>query len=224
MTPVAGVASGIVGFVSTLPHLIHSLFLLPFRRAWSMRLDLQCNGIKHIVSHLRERRTEPIKPPTCPAGKVDQKLRIYRKWELFFSWLLVKFTPSKKRTSFGFLCAVAIDLLRCLMLYFGGRVGVTKRGHHQEIKGSDVTGVAFFSPRSLPWICIEIDRTKFKLLGLGHCCGSCDEDYSAFLAFMPSRCETPSGGIKLICFSFRSAECPFFFFNSNPLFPFTDFE
>lgn len=65
-------------------HLIHPLFLLPSYRAWSMRLDLQCNGIKHIVSHLCERRIELIKPPTCPAGKLIKELE-YRTADLYFS-------------------------------------------------------------------------------------------------------------------------------------------
>lgn len=40
-----------------------------------MRLDLQCNGIKHIVSHPRARRIEPINPPPLdlPGWKVDQE-------------------------------------------------------------------------------------------------------------------------------------------------------
>lgn len=75
-------------------HLIHTLFLPLFYRPWSMRLDLQCNGIKHIVSHLWERRIEPIKPPTCPAGKLIKSFA-YRKEELCFSCTLVKFTFSK---------------------------------------------------------------------------------------------------------------------------------
>lgn len=89
-----GVALGIVGFVSTFPHAISfipPLFLLLFYRAWSMRLDLQCNGIKHIVSHLWERRIEPIKPQTCPAGKLIKSCTC-RKEKLCWSCSLVKFT------------------------------------------------------------------------------------------------------------------------------------
>lgn len=70
-------------------HLIHSLFRLLFRGAWSMRLDLQCNGIKHIVSHLWERGIEPINLPTpssdLPSWKVDQKPRIQGGRIVFFS-------------------------------------------------------------------------------------------------------------------------------------------
>ncbi len=104
-------------------HLIHSRFLLLLYRAWSMRLDLQCNGIKRIVSHLWARRIEPINRQTYPAGKLI-KSYAYREEELCVSCPLVRFTPHKNRTFFGFLGAVAIDLYDRLVLGFGGRVGV----------------------------------------------------------------------------------------------------
>lgn len=46
----------------------------------------------------------------------------------------------QKQYIFGFR-GVAIDLCCCFMLDFGRRVEVNERGHHQEIKGCDVTGV-----------------------------------------------------------------------------------
>lgn len=59
---------------------IHSLFMLLVHRAWSMRLDLRRNGIKHIVSSLFFLREEDgdKTSTTCSAGKLIQHLA-YRK-------------------------------------------------------------------------------------------------------------------------------------------------
>lgn len=50
---------------------IHSLFMRLFHKAWSMRLDLRRNGIKHIVSlfFFGDKSS-----PTCSAGKLIQHL------------------------------------------------------------------------------------------------------------------------------------------------------
>lgn len=101
-----GVALGIVGFVSTFPHAVSfiRLFLLLFHGAWSMRLDLQCNGIKRIVSHLWARRTEPIKPLRLPRLESWSKAaHAARKNCVFLAFLLSwPPPPQKKFTPLGF--------------------------------------------------------------------------------------------------------------------------
>lgn len=197
-------------------HLIQSFFLVLFYRAWSMRLDLQRNGIKHIVSHQWRRRIEPIKPPTRPAGKLIRSCA-YRKEELCFSCPLVNFyflkkkKKKKKQNNFEFLCAVSIDLLGCLTLRSWGRAGVNKRGHHREIKDLDVTGVVFPS-----WSFLyrnrhgETHTLQFKSLLW--------QLWWRLLLVLGIH-TIPMWNLirrnKIICFSFRSTVSPFFSFTST---------
>lgn len=134
-------------------HLIHSLSPPLAYRAWSMRLDLQCNGIKHIVSHPRARRIEPINPPPLdlPGWKVDQEAVCTRGgkdcvFPAFRFGLL-----SKRRARPRVFPALLLSIRSAVLSsgFFGKEEREwVKRGHHQENKGADVTGVVF-SPRSL---------------------------------------------------------------------------
>lgn len=96
---------GIVGFVSRRPrcHLIHPLSLLLFCRAWSMRLDLQCNWIEHIVSQSwwwGGYRSDKA-PDLLSQKKVDQK--VWAEDSLCFSWALAAFTQGDEAQT-GSLC------------------------------------------------------------------------------------------------------------------------
>lgn len=81
-----------------------------------MRLDLQCNGIKHIVSHLWELRIWLIKALTCPAGKLIKDIAYIEEDLQGFFRLLVKRTFPQAFSFFKFHGDAVIDLLCCIML------------------------------------------------------------------------------------------------------------
>lgn len=56
---------------------------------------------------------------------------------------------------------------------------------------------------------------QFALPGFSCRRGSCDENYSAFLTFMPSQCETLSGWINESAFCLELQNVIFYLYNSN---------
>lgn len=132
--------------------------------AWSMRLDLQRNGIRRFVSQsAREEVQSQPSPPTSSTRKVAREER-----------LILVFFPSCPRCLlfiYAFILRiVGSDSLCCRPLRF------FERG--DELKGSSPGDQSrwrdrcrAFRKRASLWMLMETDVMKYLPFGLGHCSG-----------------------------------------------------